>query len=48
MEETQLRFDGEANETPVEELRPKKNLQPGDLHPYWPEWRWDGEKFCKA
>ena len=43
-----LRLDGEAEETPVEELRPNKNLQPGDLHPYWPEWRWDGRVFRKA
>jgi hypothetical protein len=44
----QLRFDGKAEETSAEELRPKKNLQPGDLHPYWPEWRWDGKIFRKA
>lgn len=23
-------------------------LKPGDLHPAWPEWRWDGEKFVKS
>ncbi|HEX6456257.1 MAG TPA: hypothetical protein VF009_07025 [Solirubrobacterales bacterium] len=24
------------------------HLQPGQLHPAWPEWTWDGEKFVKT
>lgn len=40
--------EASEDETPVEELKPKKNLQPGDFHPYWREWRWDGEAFERA
>lgn len=40
----------EADRRDGTKARPRKTreLQPGQLHPHWPEWRWDGEAFERA
>lgn len=35
---------GAKNNPPAQ----RKGLEPGQLHPYWSEWRWDGEAFERA
>ena len=37
------------NRVPENRIKARnRGLRPGDLHPNWPEWTWDGTRFVKT